>query len=451
MKKIWKVITGSMATSVIFLVLLINLMTLVERKESHAKYQPFYEQKADFDVLFMGSSHVLDGIFPMELWNDYGIVSYNFGGYGNRLATSYWVMKSALEHTSPQLMVIDCYMLESNLKKDANEEYLHQSFDQIPLSRTKVEAILDIFPQGAMEYIWSFTSYHERWKNLKKRDFETEPTKEKGAKMVTTVGTPRIYTEEDTESVLEEETTSIQYLKKMIRECQAEGIEVLLVYLPYFADTDAQISANSVYPIAEEYGINYLNFLRIEGLVNDKGDFADQTHLNASGARKVTDYLGKYIQEHYDIKDQRDNELYAGWHQDYEEYTEYKITVLEEQQELYRYLMLLQDKRFSHCIYLKAGSPLCWDEGALRVLENAGVDRSCLTGTEDMVIAVDYSNKTVSCLEPSETVETDFGTFCFENMDSEEADAVVSVMDNQTKEIVHTARFKDLMLLEEQE
>ena len=33
--------------------------------------------------------------------------------------------------------------------------------------------------------------------------------------------------------------------------------------------------------------------------------FADEGHLNDSGARKVANYLGKYIVDHYDVTDMR--------------------------------------------------------------------------------------------------------------------------------------------------
>ena len=60
--------------------LLCPLTDLMERKSSDQKYESFFQQEQDFDVLFMGTSHVINAIFPMELWNDYGVVSYNFGG-----------------------------------------------------------------------------------------------------------------------------------------------------------------------------------------------------------------------------------------------------------------------------------------------------------------------------------------------------------------------------------
>ena len=37
-------------------------------------------------------------------------------------------------------------------------------------------------------------------------------------------------------------------------------------------------------------------------------DFRDKGHLNDSGSKKVANYLGKYIKEHYDIPDTREIE-----------------------------------------------------------------------------------------------------------------------------------------------
>ena len=55
-----------------------GMTDLSQRKSSDFKYRPFFEQEEDFDIIFLGTSHVINGIFPMELWNDYGFFSYNF-------------------------------------------------------------------------------------------------------------------------------------------------------------------------------------------------------------------------------------------------------------------------------------------------------------------------------------------------------------------------------------
>ena len=50
---------------------------LVERKESREKMQPFLSRAGEYDVLFMGDSVMSTGVFPMELWEKYGIAGYN--------------------------------------------------------------------------------------------------------------------------------------------------------------------------------------------------------------------------------------------------------------------------------------------------------------------------------------------------------------------------------------
>ena len=72
----------------------------------------------------------------------------------------------------------------------------------------------------------------------------------------------------------------------------------------------------------------------------------DATHLNPSGARKVTEYMGRFIKENYNIPDQRENEEYSFWKEDYNEYIDYKIENLKKNNtKLNNYLMLLYDEQ----------------------------------------------------------------------------------------------------------
>lgn len=129
---------------------LAGLTDLLERKSSDFKYEPFFAQREDFDVLFFGTSHVINGVFPMELWKDYGIVSYNFGGHGNAIATSYWVMKNALDHTRPELVVIDGLGLAGMTKTSLGFSQVHLSMDAFPFSLTKWSGARDLLDDEAM-------------------------------------------------------------------------------------------------------------------------------------------------------------------------------------------------------------------------------------------------------------------------------------------------------------
>ena len=70
-------ITATICFGMILVLVVGVTQKLFERKYSYSKYYDFYKQQQDFDVLFLGTSHVLNAVYPMELWRDYGIVSYN--------------------------------------------------------------------------------------------------------------------------------------------------------------------------------------------------------------------------------------------------------------------------------------------------------------------------------------------------------------------------------------
>ena len=98
--------------------------------------------------------------------------------------------------------------------------------------------------------------------------------------------------------------------------------------MPFPADEINQRSANTVYDIAAEYGVNYINFLHMD-IVDYNTDCRDaSSHLNPSGGYKVTDYIGQYITEHYDIPDQRNNPAFDSWYEDYRKWIEEKINFL---------------------------------------------------------------------------------------------------------------------------
>ena len=96
---------------VVVSVLLLAIMVLytskiLERKDAYVKYEAFFKEENDFDVLFFGSSNMQHMVIPLQLWNEYGITSYNFGNTSERLPVTYWTIKNALEYTNPKVVCI---------------------------------------------------------------------------------------------------------------------------------------------------------------------------------------------------------------------------------------------------------------------------------------------------------------------------------------------------------
>lgn len=443
------------------------LSNLVERKDSYSKYEPFYQQEEDFDVLFIGQSHVLNGIFPMELWNDYGIVSYNFGGHGNRLATTYWVMKNALDHTNPKLVVIDCCMLAQN-DKTGPAEQVHLSLDHFPMSENKMAAIKDLFPDESTQwdFIWKFSTYHNRWNSLTADDYEPALNIEKGAESRIGVAVPLQNKYFDSSEKTKGNTLGVEYLEKIIEECQNSEVEILLTYLPFPDATGWQLESNRVKDIAKEYDVNYLDYNTLYKLVNPRTDFYDESsHMNPSGARKITDYIGEYIMDNYDIEDQRKNPLYADWYDDYAVYHEFKLQNLQAEEDLNNYLMLLNDKNLSYALYLPTNPAIILNSTKVQLLKNLGIDTDKILLAENNLIVVDNKHEKITYARIDETVKTDFGNLRITDegninanllingktqFDSSiQADIAIAVFDNETNKLVHKAKFESGSLLTE--
>lgn len=398
MKKKIKRLASCVATVCLTAVFLSALTNLTERKASDQKYADFFSQKADFDVLFMGTSHVLNAVFPMELWYDYGIVSYNFGGHGNEVATTYWVMENALEQTTPKVVVIDCLAVEKQQKSSEVFSFLHLSLDAFPLNLTKIKAVWDLLddpvteqriaegkavkskssePRTKIGLLWDFAVYHSRWNDLGREDFVSAPSLEKGAESRIAVARGKL-DRIPRDQKMKPGTTGDRYLRKMIEDCQRRGIDVILTYLPFPAEKYRQKTANYIYDVAEEYGVDYLNFLDLDVIDYQTDLYDEASHLNPSGARKITDYFGRWLTEHYGIPDRREDPEYASWHGDYDQYAAMKNRNLTERKDLYEYLMLLKGDDLEIRMDIRNGD-LFRDEWILDQLANLGADRDSLS------------------------------------------------------------------------
>ena len=377
--------------------ILAKLTVLTEKKDSYEKNAEFLNQKEEFDVLFLGTSHVINGIFPMELWNDYGIVSYNLGGHSTLIPTTYWILQNALLRTTPKVVVVDCAHLSYMSKTSSNFSYLHLSLDSMPLTPTKVRAVMDLLDDPTMEerirtgdvseegeertmigLLWDYSVYHSRWSALEKDDFKPSINVEKGAESRIAVTAPAESPKVTKDTKMESETTSVKYLRKIIEDCKSRGIDVVLTYLPFPASEKKQKEANYVYDIAKEYNVGYLNYLDQQVVDFSTDLYDDSSHLNPSGARKVTANLGEYLISHYDIPDRRTDEKYQSWFKDYKRYTVFKNKNLKNIKSLQEYLMLLAGDDVEIQIKIK-------DQAILnntlisKLLENLGVDSSLIT------------------------------------------------------------------------
>ena len=352
---------------------------VLEKKEARKKYTPFFDSKTNFDVIFLGSSHMWNHVLPMEMWKEYGISSYNWGYSNCTPAENYYLLQDIVKYTSPKVVVIDGFGLieydgQNNGKYATDRiEQQHVQFDSFPIwSKNKIAASKDVFDDYDCneDFIWNFVMYHNRWSELDQEDFEYEFTTEKGAYFLGGLGTSS-YTPIYEEETIEIDSICYPYYLKQIEYCMEKGIQVLCIYIPFGSmGEDTLKIANSIGKIVEKYpNCTYVNMLN-ENILNFKTDICpDNWHLNYSGAAKITSWLGKYLSDNYTLDDYRND---AYWNNDYADYYEYKVSKIQEQTLLTSYLVQLADQDF--CAELEVyDKKLLNSDRFLMLLDNAGI------------------------------------------------------------------------------
>jgi len=413
MKKQLKPIISVLMCITLIVLFFIRINNFLISKVSYAKNADFYNYEDDYDILFLGSSHMIMGVSPMELWNDFGITSYNLATFGQRIPLDYWVLKNALAYNRPQLVVIDVYAIgrdESYLEIDIS--HTHEAFDSMPLSADKLRAIADILPQERhMEFMFPFSYYHSCWNEIDASFWdESIPSIEKGATLdnpaahgyarLTQCEAPALVTATEKNQT---ETNGKYYLRKIIELCQENDIEVLLTAVPFVASTEKQVWINSAQDIADEYGINFYNMNVEDAYINYYTDMQDSGHLNSSGAKKTTYALAKYLTEEYDLENKKGTEIASKWNEDYAKYTSYKIEWLKKQSSLDSYLMLLSQEPYV-VVFEVTDSSIVSDTKYKYLFENLGVKTDDVSTSTNCII-VDCKNGNAKIINDGDDTE----------------------------------------------
>ena len=166
---------------------------------------------------------------------------------------------------------------------------------QLNLARRRVQVTKKVWE----EYL-NITKYHTRITELTEEDWQkifidnSTPAKGYGP----------FYTKEDFsgyEYPVTTETRDLypyaeEYLLKIINLCKEKGIKLALVKIPHIADENDIMLVNTIHRIAEENGVDFLDYNSSNVLELDFSyDWADHGHLNNYGAKKATEAVSNYI------------------------------------------------------------------------------------------------------------------------------------------------------------
>ena len=309
---------------------------VTERTVSRQKYIKFFSEQKEYDVLFYGSSHVLSGLQPMEIWDKYGITSYNLAGHAASLGMSYWVLRESLRYHKPKLAVLDIYDMYAFDQPFMDVSFMHYSLDAYPLDRLKIEAVRDLLRGRSTgektELLFPFSVYHSRWNEVTEQSLKESFSDDYfnpyyGSEARYGVAVPMDIDRVPSDDMVEGSEGADNYIRGFVKICEDAGVQVCFMRVPYPASVENQRAENRAMKLAEELGIEVIDMMYdVEGtgklsytIVDWDTDLVDpNAHLNAYGAYKVSLFLGEWLKRVYGFTDKREDPDYANWNEDFE-------------------------------------------------------------------------------------------------------------------------------------
>lgn len=267
----------------------------------------FHKQPKDsIDVMVYGSSHAWKGFDTKEFTDKYGISSYNYGCNWQQINTTELFLKDSLITQTPKVVVIESLYVNSVLiDRELNGEIYYTN--AITNSLAKKEYLNQCFNGKVTRYISYYVplvAFHENWTSINLWNFKN-PTDDydfMGNRGYLTSNKVTQVELSDYTSFKQNELSedAIKVLDDIVNTCKNKGIKVIFYTAPYQGEYNY---FNAMQAYANEHGCAYLNLFDLppEYKIDGATDFQDPGHLNNSGAKKVANYIGKYIIDNYDF------------------------------------------------------------------------------------------------------------------------------------------------------
>ena len=311
----------------------------------------FYNIDVPVDAIVYGSSHAACTVNNGLLWENYGIASYTLSAGNQTVDGIYYFMRETFKVNKPKIALVETYTLGLD------------SFELKPLYRTVLTTKWSLYypfyilkHAHDLNYSREFTEelllrmpiVHSRYNELDRADFINENFYNRGyqgSNENTPISRP-VYTDDRAEIP----AICQYYLDEMVKLCKKNGVQLVFFNAPYEASEEDVAMQNSILDFANANDIPYIGFIHNDDEygINYDTDFREFSHLNDTGANKVTTVLGEYMEENYDMTDRRDYAGYDDWntHVDflYDKQDKYRLYEQNTLPDYLNYLSSLKDK-----------------------------------------------------------------------------------------------------------
>lgn len=290
----------------------------------------FYkEKKNSIDVLAVGDSNLYRAIVPQLLWHDRHITSYVLASASQSPWLTYYLLCDALTYQTPKVVILDPYELfrtgnsvSSRYCKVINamhdfpvkEQAIYNVDTSFTVHEKKgmlmtaiAQVVLDVYPE-----IYAILNKGEKppVKYSTTKGFYLNVTKNPYEGTMNYMNTNKGY------PILEKNK---KYYDDILQLCKKKGIHVLIVKIPTATDWSLQQhNETAEYAKANDIPFLDLNYMKGSDEIDWSNDTKDHgTHMNVYGAYKVSDAIGRYLNEHYKLSNTTDKAVMKSYDTSY--------------------------------------------------------------------------------------------------------------------------------------
>ena len=325
----------AVAKPLVFLVILfwvcLKLYGVMSWKDAQGIDNLYKNKPGTADVLFVGSSRSYCTVNTALLWKKSGIAALDISDGQQPFTVSYTYLKEALKTQHPSVVFIE--LMGMNLRLSVESGLIYRDTINMKWSANYIEnmdnALKNLGEERAMNegvamkdlrraILLKYPVIHTRYRELTKSDFEKNRVHLRYASNWSRKEYPVPEDRNVTEisELTEEELEILNNLKTLSEE---NGFKLVLWVAPFYIRKEAAMRFNAVEQFCARNNIAYYNFVK---LLDETGfDFSRDmrnenhygSHINNFGAKKITEFLCKVLNEEYHLPDHRGDPLYSDY------------------------------------------------------------------------------------------------------------------------------------------
>ncbi len=305
--------------SIALIAFLSSIVCVGYERDTVGNYGYYKEPEDSISVGLIGPSMIFTSFYSPLAYEKYGFTSFSFSTADMPGSTYKSAVQVLQSRQKPDLYVVDVWGFTYENQLDTIN--LRRWIDTIQDPEIRTQTVEELIPEEDWDsYKFPLIKYHSRWKNIKsclKVFLDKKQINKKGYSVTKNFSThTTIYKYKQKKSKYEIPEEGLKYLDIFLDYCKENGIENVLFVQSI--DCVTYEYPDSYYEMLDKIDKAGYDFLNIHNVAEDIGvdqkhDFYNAGHMNVFGTQKSTDYLSKYIVDHYDLNKDYAPEVVKEW------------------------------------------------------------------------------------------------------------------------------------------